>query len=321
MKSVRPSFLRTDYQSQRIIHREKVSKLTTPGTGAYSVLGSFPLNPGMALTFPWLANEAQGWESYRFNRLRFIWVPTSGTATVGNIIMGPDYDAADEAPAAESFFSSYTNTEESNVWARFASDLDPDLLNGEQKRKFIRNGALDDNLDIKTYDSGTFYVASTDDAAANTGKLWVEYDVSLFNPQVPPGGFQGTGTLTSSATGISTTVPFGDSPTATGPIALSVDSATPTVVEMSGLQIGQEILVSILYQGTGITALSISAVSGLTAVSGAIANIINVGGTAAARVSSFVVTSQAPNFTLGTTETTATNTFVAVSVLAPRPNF
>lgn len=320
MKSVRPSFLRTDYQSQRIVHREKVSKLTTPGTGAYSVLGSFPLNPGMAITFPWLSNEAQGWESYRFNRLRFIWVPTSGTATVGNIIMGPDYDAADEAPAAESFFSSYTNTEESNVWARFASDLDPDLLNGEQRRKFIRAGALDENLDIKTYDSGTFYVASTDDAAANTGKLWVEYDVSLYNPQVPPGGFQASGTLMNSSD-IGASAPFGLSPTSTGSLALSIDPAALSTVSIAGLQVGQEIAVAMLYQGTTITAFSISSVSGLTAVSGAVANIINAGATAAARVSTFVVTSQTPSFTIGTTEASATSTICIVSVLAPRPGF
>ncbi len=321
MKSVRPSFLRSEYRSQRIVHREKVAKLTTPGTGAYSVLGSYALNPGIASTFPWLSNEAQGWESYRFNRLRFIWVPTSGTATVGNIIMGPDYDAADAAPAAETFFSSYTNAEEANVWARFASDLDPDLLSGDMRRKFIRSTALSANLDIKTYDSGTFYVASTDDAAANTGKLWVEYDVSLFNPQVPPGGFQATGTLVNSAD-ISTTQPFGSAPVATGPIRMSIDPVVnPSLVNISGVQIGQEIAIAMLYQGTTITAFTLSASTGLTAVSGAVANIINSAATAAARVSTFVTTSETPSFTVGTTEAAASSFIVVVSVLAPRPTF
>lgn len=318
MKSVRPSFLRTDYQSQRIVHREKVSKLTSPGTGAFAVLGSFALNPGLAETFPWLSNEAQGWESYRFNRLRFIWVPTSGTATVGNIIMGPDYDAADDAPAAETFFSSYTNTEEANIWARFASDLDPDLLNGEQRRKFIRAGALDANLDIKTYDSGVFYVASTDDTAATPGKLWVEYDVSLFNPQVPPGGFQAHGTLESDPTGISSSAPFGTSPTISGPIQLSVNV---DVITMSGLQVGQEILISGEHRGTTITALTIGSLVGLTANLATIPNIINAGATAGAVFGTFIVTAPNPSFQWQSTEVTVTVAYVAVTVLAPRATF
>lgn len=318
MKSVRPSFLRTDYQSQRIVHREKVSKLTTPGTGAYTVLGSFALNPGISRTFPWLSNEAQGWESYRFNKLRFIWVPTSGTATVGNIIMGPDYDAADDPPAAESFFSSYTNTEESNVWARFASDLDPDLLNGEQRRKFIRFGALDGNLDIKTYDSGNFYVASTDDSAANTGKLWVEYDISLYNPQVPPGGFQASGSILSDFTGLGGSQPFGTNPTSTGPIVVT---ASGDVLSIRGVQVGQEICISGIHRGTTISALNLTAPTGLTAITTPIPNNINAGATAAAILGTYAVTSQTPSINWTTTEVTVAQAYVVVSVLAPRPGF
>ncbi len=317
MKSVRPSFLRTDYHSQRIIHREKVSKLTTPGTGAFSVLGAYALNPGLSLTFPWLSNEAQGWESYRFNRLRFIWVPTSGTATVGNIIMGPDYDAADEEPVSETFFSSYSNSEEANVWARFASDLDPDLLNGEQRRKFIRSGALSENLDIKTYDSGNFYVASTDDAAANSGKLWVEYDVSLFNPQVPPGGFQASGTLLD-GTSPTAAIPFGTDPTATGPIQLSANNLAVTI---SGVQVGQELIVATEVRGTGISALTLGTLVGLTANLAVIPNILNAGATASAAFATYIVTAPNPSFSYAITATTVTNTYLLVTVAAPRPEF
>lgn len=317
MKSVRPSFLRTDYQSQRIVHREKVSKLTSPGTGAFTVLGSFALNPGLAETFPWLSNEAQGWESYRFNRMRFIWVPTSGTATVGNIIMGPDYDAADDAPAAESFFSSYTNTEEANIWARFASDLDPDLLNGEQRRKFIRSGSLDANLDIKTYDSGVFYVASTDDTAATPGKLWVEYDVSLYNPQVPPGGFQAAGTL-ESAGSPSSVSPFGTDPTGSGPIVISASGTTLTI---AGLQVGQEIIVASELRGTTITALTLAIGAGLTANLAVIPNIINAGATAAAVFATYIVTAPNPTLTYSSTAATVTFSYISVTVAAPRATF
>jgi hypothetical protein len=189
MKSLKPVFERTSHDWQRIVHREKIAKVVTPGTGAFNILRTVALQPGLPASFPWLANEASGWESYRINRMRFTLVPAVGTATAGDIIMAPDYDAADPAPVGEAAMSSYTDAQEANTWARFTCEMDPDLLNGEERRKYIRNGALSPNLDIKTYDSGNLFVASTDDTAANTSKLWVDYDVTLYNPHVPSGGF------------------------------------------------------------------------------------------------------------------------------------
>lgn len=314
MKSVRPSFLRTNYGSQRIIHREKVAKLSTPGTGVFKVLGSYPLNPGMTETFPWLSNEAQGWESYRFNRLRFIWVPTSGTATVGNIIMGPDYDAADDPPAGETFFSSYTSTEEANVWARFASELDSSLLNGEQKRKFIRSGALADNLDIKTYDSGNFFVASADDAAANSGKLWVEYDVELYNPQVPPGGFQASGVLSGQASvALSAASPFGDEFKATGPLILT---PAANVVTIQNIQVGQVFSVSVGVFGGTISDITLTPSGATVRFSYGGANAV---ATSSALLATYVATSSTITMTVGFTAAAVSSTNMIVSVLAPIP--
>lgn len=55
-------------------------------------------------------------------------------------------------------------------------------------RKYVRTTALAANLDVKTYDAGNFFVCTTDGTAVNWGKLWVEYDVDLYVPQLPPQG-------------------------------------------------------------------------------------------------------------------------------------
>jgi len=318
MKKIQPHYAVKNANEMRIIHREKVAKLTTPGTGVFTILKAIALNPGLAASFPWLSNESAGYESYRFNRIRYIWVPAVGTAVAGSVIMGPDYDAADAAPVGETALSSYTDAEEGNVWIPFTCDLEGDLLNGEQRRKFVRNGALGANLDIKTYDSGNLFVASSDDSVANVGKLWVEYDVSLYNPQVPPGGFFSTGYM-SGAGALAAATPFGASQTSGGSPSLSCSGL---VVTASALVIGQEYLVSANLIGTVITAFTFVASTGATLKFGPAGTTqVNGAGTDATQWETFTATAETATFTLTVTATTITNSVFVMSVLAPVPAF
>jgi len=101
----------------------------------------------------------------------------------------PDYDAADLAPSTEQIASSYRDAVEEVPWIEmFCLDCDPAAMLEPGSRKFVRSGPLAANLDIKTYDSGNVFVCTTDGTAVNWGKIWVEYDVDLFVPQLPPTG-------------------------------------------------------------------------------------------------------------------------------------
>jgi hypothetical protein len=314
LKSLKPQFFRDSHDSQRIIHREKVGKYVTPGSGAFTQLAAIALNPGVAASFPWLSNEAAGWERYRFNALRYIWVPAVGTAVAGDIIMGPDYDAADPAPYGETALSSYENTEEGNVWCRFAAELDPANLHGDEKQKYLRFGNLAPNQDIKTYDCGNFFLYSSDDAAAQTGKLWVEYDVTLINPQVPPGGFQASGVIASSGGGTSNLAIFGATPLSTGPVVLT---AAGNVLTISNVQVGQRISVATVAVGTVMSVLTAAPVGLAADVD--YASMVNAGATNLSNVGYYSVTAPNPTITYTCTATTVTNTTCVVTVLAPVP--
>jgi len=313
MSGHKPVFIRMSHSEQRIMHRELVSKVVTPGNGLFTILAAIALNPGLQASFPWLSNEAAGWESYRFNKLRLIWVPSMGTQVAGDILIAPDYDAADAAPTGEAAMASYSDSEEANIWARFECVCEPDLLNGEMRRKFIRLGALAPNLDVKTYDSGIMFVASTDDAINNTGKLWIEYDVTLFNPHVPPGGFQAAGWI-GTGTGPAAATPFGTIPTSGGTLALSA-SAT-NVLTIGNVQPGQEINVSFATAGTVITACSQGTPVGMTAKI-QFQSCINAAATDAACVGTYVVTALNPTITVTVTATTVGQSQAVVTVLAP----
>jgi len=103
-------------------------------------------------------------------------------------MLAPDYDAADAAPASEQIASSYEDVEEDVPWKDVCVELRPAAMYSLGPKKFIRTSALAANQDIKTYDSGNLHVCTVDGTAVNWSKLWVEYDVTLYTPQVQAGG-------------------------------------------------------------------------------------------------------------------------------------
>jgi len=172
--------------SVRIRHRELVSSVA--GTTSFTVGSSLPLNPGLPTSFPWLATQAQAWERYRFNSLRFEYFTRTGSDVPGSVIMVPDYDAADAPPLTEQIASSYEDAVEDAPWKDQCCVLKPASLHALGPSKFVRTSTLSSNLDIKTYDSGNFFLCTLDGTAVNWGKLWVEYDVTLMTPQLNPNG-------------------------------------------------------------------------------------------------------------------------------------
>jgi hypothetical protein len=166
--------------SIRVRHRELVGAVSN-NSEPFAVT-QVPLNPAMAVTFPWLSTQAEDWEQYTFHSLVFEYLPRCSTTQVGSIIMAPDYDALDVAPASETVMSSYYGAVEDAQWRSIACHLDKPSMHPLGPRKFIRTGPVPG--DLKTYDVGTFYLATTSTTDTNAvGRLWVNYDVELFIPQ------------------------------------------------------------------------------------------------------------------------------------------
>lgn len=159
------------------------------GAVGFTVQQSFALNPGLAASFPWLSTQAQGWERYRFKKLNFRYTTSTGSTTPGTLIMSPDYDAADAAPASQSVALTYKDREYCPPWSLDKlCMLNPAAMNAAYKEHYVRLGALPANQDIKTFDVGVLHLCVTGGTAVTWGKLFVEYEVEFFNPQLPPGG-------------------------------------------------------------------------------------------------------------------------------------
>lgn len=171
-------------KSCRIVHRELVSSIL--GTDVFG-LSKLSINPGLVAAFPWLASQAANWEQYSFNRLSYHFYTRVGTGVFGSLMIAPDYDAADASPLTETQLCAYEDAVEDVVWRDQECKLDIAAMHSMGPRKFVRNTTVA-NQDIKTFDVGNLFIGTIGMSAligAICGKLWVDYDVTFFVPQIP----------------------------------------------------------------------------------------------------------------------------------------
>lgn len=291
----------------RIVHRELIGSVV--GTAAFTVANSFALNPGLAATFPWLSIMAQGWEQYRFRKLKFCYYTRTGSNIPGSVILAPDYDAADAAPASEQIASAFEDVAEDAPWKDIECVCAQLSMAAGTTRHFTRSGALAANLDVKTYDVGNLHLCTVDGTAVNWGKLWVEYDIEFFVPQLPPTGQLAlVGGQVTGATTQTGANPFGVAPT------LDTQSAGITMSAASVLTFGSAgtFLCGVRYIGTGITVVgNPTASAGATIVSGG--SDIVAAATSATQEIGVNVTVPGSTLTYGITATTVTSAILHVA--------
>lgn len=176
-----PKIAYSGRNSCRIAHRELID--TINHSVAFTT-SAYPLNPGLASTFPWLAPMAAQWEQYRFLKLCFHYVTRTATTTIGSVLLAPDYDASDSAPSSEVNMASYQDCIEDVPWKNLACTLNAASMHVIQARKYLRTGAVPSGTDVKLYDVGNFFVGTTGGTSTDAiGKLYVEYEVEFYIPQ------------------------------------------------------------------------------------------------------------------------------------------
>lgn len=173
-------------QTNVICHREYLGDFT--GTAGF-FNNTFPLNPGMSKTFPWLSTIAQCYQEYKFHGVIFEFRPlitdfvTNGAP--GVVVMATNYNA-DAVPYS-------TKQEMEN--SEYAVSVKPtrELMHGIEcattqtvlPQLYVRNGVPPVGQDLRLYDLGTFQFATQTNPIQNLGELWVSYCVEFFKPVLP----------------------------------------------------------------------------------------------------------------------------------------
>lgn len=174
-----------------IRHREYLGDLiSSPTAGSFKIQG-FPLNPGVAVSFPWLSQVAANFQEYSFEGLVFEFVSTSSDAlnstntSLGQVIMCTDYNAAD------ALFSDKASMESTE----FASSSKPSVnqvhfvecsprKTAVSTELYVRDSPVPSGQDPRLYDWGTFEIATNgfQGTSVNCGEIWVRYQVALSKP-------------------------------------------------------------------------------------------------------------------------------------------
>jgi len=247
MKASRPVYRVMGSDGSVVVrHREYLADLL--GYSAFTNL-QFPINPGMATSFPWLSNVARSYESYHFRSLKFLYETEIATSSSGKVMLAVDYDAADAAPVSKVQMLSNHTSIPRPVWSEAVLSCDQADLAKCSKQLYVRSGSLASNLDIKTYDVGNLNVAFQGCSVTTVnGELYVEYEVELHTPQLDPTALALAGSLKiTGASSVSKTAIFGVAPTYVGGLGATAVTNTITFTQPG------QYLVSLLLTGTTLT--------------------------------------------------------------------
>lgn len=165
-------------------HTEYITDIVA--TNAAFGVSKFSLNPGLAVSFPWLSNVANNYESYRFHDLHYCYKPICPTSTPGKVMIAIDYDANDATPGSKTIINSYQGTVSTSVWDTITHKSTKENLQKFTTQRYVRAGTAPTGTDLKTYDLGSVLVATSNTPASATtcGEIFVSYTVELFTPQL-----------------------------------------------------------------------------------------------------------------------------------------
>jgi len=185
-------------------------------TSSFALTNSFSVNPGLVLTFPWLAPQAQSFNMYSFRSLRIHYKNSTSTNNTGIIVIAFNPDPDDGAPTTLTQVENLDIKLRVSSWENAYVDVPAYLL---KRRRLIRNSII--AAEYSDYDVGSIFVVASGNNSntAVVGEIWLEYCLDFFSPMtgvtnVPYGRANAVFTQSSSlplTSGVAATVPWNSS--------------------------------------------------------------------------------------------------------------
>ena len=271
----------------RVIIRHQEYLEDVPSATSFA-LATYPLNPGMSQTFPWLSRIAQNFEEWLPRGIYFMFKTTSSdmivtgvtTPALGQVSMATQYNALDNNFQNNVQLLNYENASTAKPSQNLKHFVECKRSQTVMDEMYIRTGPIPPNADLRLYDLGKTSV-STSNMQTNgqmMGQLWIAYEIELRKPKIPQETIVGISNhwkIPTGTAGLSFVTPFGNatqtglSPipaTAAWPNALVVGQASGGRVVLTGALPGTYLIV---HRGactnTTMGTFTINTVSGCTA--------------------------------------------------------
>lgn len=169
-------------------HREYIGDVN--GSTSTFNLATYPINPGLDDTFPWLAPQAACYTGYRVKGMLFEFISDasefSATPYLGYVAMGTQYDSIDPAYPSK---REMLNSEFSNSGKPSENLLHPvECAKAENvlSQLYIRtSNSGSATSDKRFFDLGKFSIATGGQQSnGKIGELWATYDIEFFKPKL-----------------------------------------------------------------------------------------------------------------------------------------
>lgn len=177
-------------------HREFLGDVISSGTVGAFQIETYPINPGLSKTFPWLSGVVGSkFQQYRINGCAFEFRSMSADAlnstntALGSVIMSTDYDSADTDFASKQEMENTENGVSCKPSTDMLHGIECERSQTPVSELYVRAFDVPSGKDIRFYDLGKFSIATVgcQGTNVNLGELWCTYDIDCFKAieQVP----------------------------------------------------------------------------------------------------------------------------------------
>lgn len=175
----------------RITHHEYLGEMLS--STAFALI-TYPVNPGMARTFPWLSSLAAAFQKWEDHGIVFYFKSTSATAlnsvntALGSVMGAVTYNPYQIPPADKVTMLGLSGVQTGKPAEDNLFPVECKMSQSLFGTKLIRNCAVAD--DLAKYDAGNFHLATVgSQAIATVGELHIVYDITLKEPKLAPFGY------------------------------------------------------------------------------------------------------------------------------------
>lgn len=153
-------------------------------TSNFQVVFSTEINPGNPLFSLWASNIAKCFESYRFRKLDFLYVPRTSTNSTGYICISPDTNPHDPIPTTEQQAFANEKAKDDAPWKEIRVSMTSRMLHKRSSYFCRKKGQLPIGADSDLYDVGNIRICVGGQADTSAlGQLWVEYELEFETPE------------------------------------------------------------------------------------------------------------------------------------------
>jgi hypothetical protein len=177
-------------EGQSIVVRHKEFLTEVRGATSFTIRNELFINPGLAVTFPWLSALAAQYSQYKIKGLVYHYVPTSGNAVsstnaaLGTVMLQTSYRATEALPTSKVEMLNEYWSSEAKPSEEFCHPIECDPKENPFNIQYVRTGELPDGENQLMYDLGRTVVAVSgqQDDDRVLGDLWVTYEIELKKP-------------------------------------------------------------------------------------------------------------------------------------------